>query len=253
MQSVLFKYLDIQGAKAMLNNSNIQFTNAMKLNDPFDCHPGLIDFSRVTPERAKRYGWDTDIAIEFESSTFEENRERAWICCLSKVFDSILMWSYYNQHKGVCIGLDIEKVKKCILHCMPGLIVSPDCEVMYRDIINKPDYFADSQDFFYYQMCTKAKAWEHEQEVRMFIMDPSPIFMKLPYKPKNKDEIDWKEVRCYPLLDGACFSAIYLGVNISKEDRGKVIECGRKLNSDIQVYQMVVNPDAFKLDFINIS
>ena len=45
----------------------------------------------------------------------------------------------------------------------------------------------------------------------------------------------------------------YLGVNISKEDRGKVIECGRKLNSDIQVYQMVVNPDAFKLDFINIS
>lgn len=55
------------------------------------------------------------------------------------------------------------------------------------------------------------------------------------------------------IYSDAYFSAIYLGVNISKEDRGKVIECGRKLNSDIQVYQMVVNPDAFKLDFINIS
>lgn len=250
MQSVLFKYLDIQGAKAMLNKSNIQFTNATKLNDPFDCHPALIDFFKITPEQS--YPWGKEDTISLKINPYERNRDEAWICCLSKVFDSILMWSYYNQHKGVCIGLDIEKVKKCILRCMPGFIVSPDCEVVYRDIIDKPDYFAGFQDFFHYQMCTKAKAWEHEQEVRMFILKPS-LFMALPYEPKNEYKIiDWKEFRSYPPISGECFSVIYLGVNIGKEDKEEIIECGRKLNPDIQIYQMIVNSEAFKLDFTSV-
>jgi hypothetical protein len=33
MAELLFKYLDVEGAKAMLKNSNLQFTNATKLND----------------------------------------------------------------------------------------------------------------------------------------------------------------------------------------------------------------------------
>ena len=38
----LYKYLDFQGWLKMLENSNLQFTNATQLNDPFDCHPALI-------------------------------------------------------------------------------------------------------------------------------------------------------------------------------------------------------------------
>ena len=52
----LYKYLDVQGAAGMLYNGNLQFTNAHYLNDPFDCHPSLIDFSRLTPEQAKPWG-----------------------------------------------------------------------------------------------------------------------------------------------------------------------------------------------------
>ena len=52
----LYKYLDAQGGLAMLENSNIQFTNATKLNDPFDCHPSLIDFSQVPAEKNKSLG-----------------------------------------------------------------------------------------------------------------------------------------------------------------------------------------------------
>ena len=52
MESVkLYKYLDAEGGLAMLSNGNIQFTNATKLNDPFDCHPSLIDFSQVPTSR----------------------------------------------------------------------------------------------------------------------------------------------------------------------------------------------------------
>ena len=42
-------------------------------------------------------------------------------------------------------------------------------DVQYRDVVNKPNYYIDQEDFFNYQVYTKAKAWEHEQEVRLFI------------------------------------------------------------------------------------
>ncbi len=250
-QPILFKYLDAAGAKAMLYHSNIQFTNATKLNDPFDCHPGLIDFSKIPPERAKTWGREDTILLD--ADLYRRNQERAWICCLSKVFDSILMWSYYNNHKGVCIGLDIEKVKPHINYTL-GTMVFNDCwDVEYRDIIKKPDFYTNAKDFFYYQICTKAKDWEHEQEVRMFIFEPVPWIMALTRKPKKNEVIDWKEVRVYPQIDGECFSAIYLGVNISKEDKEGIIQLVRKLNPNIQIYQMKVNPDAFRLDFCEIE
>lgn len=37
----------------MLKNHNLQFTNATTLNDPFDCHYELIDFSNVPKEHCK--------------------------------------------------------------------------------------------------------------------------------------------------------------------------------------------------------
>ena len=49
----LYKYLDAQGGLTMLSKGNIQFTNATKLNAPFDCHPSLIDFLQVPTEKAK--------------------------------------------------------------------------------------------------------------------------------------------------------------------------------------------------------
>lgn len=47
MSRILYKYLDINGARWMIGNQNLQFTNASQLNDPFDCHPKLIDYSNV--------------------------------------------------------------------------------------------------------------------------------------------------------------------------------------------------------------
>ena len=55
MARILYKYLDIKGAKCMLWNKNLQFTNATQLNDPFDCHQKLLDFSDVPA--SKLQGW----------------------------------------------------------------------------------------------------------------------------------------------------------------------------------------------------
>ena len=41
----LYKYLDANGGLAMLQNCNLQFTNATQLNNSFDCHPALFKYT----------------------------------------------------------------------------------------------------------------------------------------------------------------------------------------------------------------
>ena len=146
----------------MLHYSNLMYANATTFNDPFDCHPCLIDFSKVPFERCKI--WDAAVIEDLESNRYINYRNDLWICCLSKVYDSILMWSYYNKHTGVCIGLNMEHVKKYV-HVGHGMMVSTQGrEGKYTDIINKPDYYHDREDFFSYQVFTKAKAWEQNRK-----------------------------------------------------------------------------------------
>ena len=112
MSNLLYKYLDVNGAIMMLDYSNLMYANATMFNDPFDCHPSLIDFSNV-PIEARR-GWPANFIEEMESNRHSNNRNDLWICSLSKVYNSILMWSYKNKHEGVCIGLNMDKVAKYI-------------------------------------------------------------------------------------------------------------------------------------------
>lgn len=67
MSRILYKYLDIAGAKGMIGNKNLQFTNASQLNDPFDCHPKLIDYSNIPNTRLK--GWPEQWWIEKKKMT----------------------------------------------------------------------------------------------------------------------------------------------------------------------------------------
>ena len=252
----LYKYLDVNGGLMMLRNSNLQFTNATRLNDPFDCHPALFDFSNA-PEYPNNWP-PKDFMVEKGKIDTENLRNSAWICSLSKIHDSLLMWSYYGNHKGVCIGLDMEKANKYLssIHC--GIYVGAmEMEVRYLDVIDKPDYFRGAEDFFRYQLSTKAKAWEHEQEVRLLLLDPTPASrlqhpfyapMALPYRPKRKKEvIDWKEVRAYPHLGGECFDSLYLGIKMDLKKRERIIAEARKCNPAIKVFQMTIDPDAFRL------
>ena len=82
-ETKLYKYLDSNGGLKMLEYSNLQFTNATKLNDPFDCHPALINFSNVPKEACK--AWSADDIAWLMSSKFQRNRDKTWICSLSKI------------------------------------------------------------------------------------------------------------------------------------------------------------------------
>jgi hypothetical protein len=243
----LYKYLDAKGGLEMLKRGNLQFSNATQLNDPFDCHPALIDFSNVTNEACK--AWSADDISWLMSGKYQRNRDKAWICSLSKVYDSMLMWAYYGNHQGVCVGLDMDKTKPYLdnIQCLVfrGAL---ELEVQYKNIIDKPDYFNDRIDYYRYQYSTKAKEWEHEQEVRLLLIDPSQIFtpMGLPYDPEG-ETVDWKEVRAYPKIGGECFDSLYLGIKIDEEKKTDIIKAALTLNPDIKIYQMEIDPKAFRL------
>lgn len=257
MSEILYKYLDINGGLAMLRHHNLQFTNATRLNDPFDCHPGLIDYSNANNRDAQV--WGKKIVEEIETNHAENLRNDTWICSLSKVHDSLLMWSYYNGHKGVCIGLDRERTKACLSHILNGVYIGArELEVNYKDIIEKPDYFHDHLLYsLEYQLSTKARDWAHEQEVRLLLINPTPAavphhpsfaIMALPYKPQDENEaVDWKELRAYPEISGDCFESIYLGVKMDKKDRELIINAARHCNPNIKIYQMTIDPEAFRL------
>lgn len=255
MSRILYKYLDIEGAKCMIGNMDLQFTNASQLNDPFDCHPKLIDYSNVP--KVKLQGWiPKEWWIEKEEKDALRLRNETWICSLSKVKDSLLMWSHYCfNHKGICIGLDIDKVMECVPPMFGSLYIKPIVlDVKYQDIIERPNAYNSVIDRLSYQWGTKAKDWEYEQEVRLVMPNPNPRYacftpQQAELNKKYPEKIwNWCEMRHYLSFNKECFESIYFGINIEQSEKEKIIKYVRKkLSPQIKLYQMEVDENAFRL------
>lgn len=244
-EKCLYKYLDVNGALSMIANKELQFTNPLYFNDPFDCHPELFDYN--VPEDYS-LGWMPKSSIQAKAVSDSVNeRRRAWICSLSKRHDNILMWSYYNNHKGVCIGLDRDVHSQYLSKQSLGLLFIDNVEVKYCDIVKKPNVISD--DTYMYQFCTKSSQWQHEQEVRHIIIDPNPMVPYRMIRPTTKEElIPWTEVRFYPKLSDKSFVSIYLGSGISKSDKQRILKTVHASLPDVKVFQMV--PDCDNFSFI---
>lgn len=242
----LYKYLDLNGGLAMLEHHNLQFTNATKFNDPFDCHPALFDYSNMPTTKSN---WPPADFYKMKGEIDMENvRNRTWICSLSKVYDSLLMWAYYNNHKGICIGLNLDAVINSCHYKFYGTMSPFAQEVKYRDILLKPDYFKDHPSWIDL-LTTKAKEWEHEQEVRIITSDPAWVNARrdFPREFENDRIVDGLEERFYPVLSRDCFESVYLGVNMLPRNKDEIIKVAKKLNSEIKIYQMTSDPSDFKL------
>lgn len=57
----------------MLHYRDLMYANAATFNDPFDCHPSLIDCSNVPEGKCK--GWPANIIEELHSNRLTNNRE----------------------------------------------------------------------------------------------------------------------------------------------------------------------------------
>ena len=232
----------------MITRRELQFTNPNYFNDPFDSHPGLLDHE--VPDGYSR-GWMPKSFIRDKSITDSINiRRKAWISCLSKRRDNILMWSYYTNHMGVCIGLNSDIMSKYLGRGYLGNSSISNVEVQYKDILEKPSGIVGGDEYpYYYQLRTKGTQWSHEEEVRYIINDPYPGIPYRMNRPTNKNEtIDWTEVRFYPPLSKECFDSIYLGARISEKDKYRILQAVNSSIPDVKVFQMV--PDSTRFSFV---
>ncbi len=78
----LYKYLDVNGGLLMLLHQNLQFTKASKLNDPFDCHPALIDFSDVPIKKVQAYPEEVQTALQPTIFLRKQGRMNISAACL---------------------------------------------------------------------------------------------------------------------------------------------------------------------------
>ena len=239
--TILYKYLDANGGLEMLKHHNLQFTHVSQLNDPFDCHPSLIDYSNATNIEAKV--WGKKLVEEVEVNQARERRNDTWVCSLSKIHNNLLMWSYYNGHKGMCIGLNRENTKTCLSNITQTIYIGAlEMEVQYKEIIEKPDYFQDHIDDLRYQLSTKAKDWAHEKEVRFLLINPWPSSV-----PNHPALVDMQGPHAFHVIKRDCFESLYLGLKIDKKKRNEVIKIAKKCNPNIKIYQMTIDPNAFRL------
>ena len=251
MSTLLYKYLDAEGGLKMMKCHNLRFANATRLNDPFDCHPSLIDFSKVPAEKCKI--WPAYLIEELESCQYKNLRKSTWICSLSKVYDSLLMWCFYSSYSGICIGIDMEKAKKYLSSVMNGVYLGANqLEVQYKDIVDKLNFFRkiDVVDYTRYQLSTKAKEWEHEKEVRLLLTEPLVGAIPSEYSDSAKKadgSVDYEDVRFYSVIGRECFCELYLGINMEKSKQAEFLKVARWLNPEMKIYKMTVDPNAFRL------
>ena len=251
----LYKYLDVDGGLAMLYNKTLMFTHPLGLNDPFDCHPALIDCSNAPEEEERTKIWGAKLIEDLETNHLEQKRDKAYLCCLSKVHNSIPMWAHYAKHCGICIGLDMKKAK-VYLDRMYGFIIGcQELEVQYKDIVDKPNFFRDDIDRFHYQFATKAKDWQYEQEVRLLSYESSPHYLGLlnDQKGTKRHPLTLKDTHKFLRIGRECFDSVYLGLNTTEKDKEKIIKVARMCNPNIKIYQMTMDPKALRLKEVPIE
>lgn len=249
----LYKYLSIDGGLKMLEHSNLQFANAVCLNDPFDCHPALFryDVPQVFVVEDDEPIPTSESLVESDKKDMEKLRDSTWICSLSKIKNSLLMWTHYCQcHQGVCVGLNIERVKSYLCAHLDFPYRGPkECEVYYDTFVSKPNYALSDKGYLDYQASTKALEWSYEQEVRLVVLNltASTVLGDNSCRYRTKDGLYLVRNPYRPTIDSNCFESVYLGVRISPTNRNKVIKAARAIKPNINIYQMTIDPEALRL------
>jgi len=217
----------------ILKNNYLYFSLPQEFNDPFDCrivvdHDGdLQDWLGWAKSLDKPSDIKQEVIRQIKSNNFEpsqisrppsnENNQQV-IHCFSEIHDNLLMWSHYtNNHKGVCIGYEVNKEfnSPCIyfddnevkpFHPSIKNGAVPLIPVTYKKSMPKPvDFFNKKEEDIIRFLVTKSNEWEYEKEWRALYPTDKIQNQKITIR---KDLI--KE--------------IYLGAKIEKGTRDKILE-----------------------------
>jgi len=173
----LYKYVDIAGLKRILKGS-IRFTQPSAFNDPFELLPEVVvpndaeerqlSFSfavraqrrRPPPGELHEVPDGCQASDAMSRDIVQQFNTLIGILCLSRVNDSLLLWSHYaDQYAGAVVEFDGSH------EFFDGQI-----DVEYRPLRPIRDvgaYISPPEPIPVAELCAKSEQWKYEQEVRV--------------------------------------------------------------------------------------
>lgn len=229
---------------ALFRDNKIRFSRP-NFNDPFDCKIN-IDFKKVKEKdiamfaeslaitRSHWPGYDFNsekqkIIRSFSNSNIKERIQESilecGLFCLSELWNSILMWSHYGDaHKGVCVCFDLADYFDCNIF-----------PVTYQKNYSNYKFGPNIGDFVQRVLLTKSYDWKYEKEHRV-------IDSQISMHPMNQRVIDRKRIK-----------GVFLGCNISPEDRTKLIAILKETEFKGWLRQIKISKSEFKLYYQDLK
>ena len=172
----LYKYRSIdKNTKRIITDNELYFSSPADFNDPYDCNIPIEKNSseeNIRKHMLRNISESSEEELDRDVKRIKEDpnflheiikkylNDFCGICCFSKLYDSILMWSHYaDYHKGICLKFDITKD--------PDLF-SINLPVHYSRKLPVFDLFSCQDKIFNKLIQPKFMAWKYESEVRIF-------------------------------------------------------------------------------------
>ena len=256
---IVYKYRNwkCQYHKDILCKNHLYLSPPKDFNDPFDCRIPINYYLLDTPEKKDKY-IDTQtenyceegkiiqrkeleerlknldkFQEDYEKQIYDFQDKYLGVLCLSRRWDSILMWSHYaDNHKGYCVGIYEEKLRN---YCSRERHVPIDI-VETTDDYPQIDPLDSSWLQARKQISTKAKDWKYEEEYRITqIFD----FFKPNIAPPTKQE---RTIT----IDDDFFAEIIIGLETPPDDKNEIIKIGKQ--KGIKVYEAIKVPFKFQIN-----
>lgn len=234
----LYKYVDYETAKLIIQNQTLKFSIPSSFNDPLDCYEGLMELGNAE-QLSLKVVMDmypkSDVTLQIQKHaellkairsntinfniSFREQRDKTLISCFSKSSEKLLMWSYYSdKHKGLCFCFEFG-TNLIITHELALMSL----EVDYPEKLAKIPFNKDEPESLKKWITTKSVKWKEEDEVRLILMNTkiNGDYILIPF-PKQY------------------LKKVIFGFNIKQEQRNEIVKLVRD------------NFDGINIDFAEI-
>lgn len=249
----LYKYGQItKHSEALFSAGQVWFSPPPQLNDPFECRPWLTfegtqeqivqELARVLRLRNPLMTQDTATAEAVgillkgrhrDPNTWEALRKGViqklgrdiGLYCMSRVPDSILMWSHYaHDHQGYCLEFEATDHTVMFGEAQP---------VLYRDDYPIVDFFnTPNEEQVDLIFLTKYTGWAYEQEWRIIDFQNGP------------------GLRAYP---PELLRAVIFGLSMSKDDKARIREWVGRRDHSVRLFQAVRHDHKFSIEVQRID
>lgn len=243
----LYKYGRLnEHSEALFTTPTIWFSAPAQLNDPFECRPWLTfdgtpdqivasltrtlkrRHPELTHENAEAQAVSMFLSRRSDTPDWERTRrgmiarfsESIGLYCLSRVNNSILMWSHYAQdHRGYCLQFEATEFTPVFGRAQ---------EVRYAEDLPVVNVFGPpSEDQVDQIFLTKFAGWSYEEEWRLIDHERGPSLREYPPE----------------LLKGVIF-----GLRMPSADRAKIGTWLKERPNPVRVLEAIQHERQFAIE-----